>query len=228
MAHVQQIYLMEQECLEANLSSKSAPNPREELVKDLETVIQNFQNRGDGIVLCVNANKTPAACTTKERSFKKYSIEYHLENTGLTEVFQQWHGVQPSSTTTTLNRFINWIATWNIPVTHASTLGVHHPTQSDHLGIVIDLDTSAISDGIYSPLQPASFWCLMVENQQTQENHSNQMLQQVKEHKILECTKLLYDKANSDNFTETDKHKFFNLDKQMIEIMLASEMKCSK
>ena len=116
-AHAQQIYLMEQERLKADLPSTRTPNPHEDFIKDLETFIKMLQAHGDGIILCIDANETPESSMNRDSSFKKYSSEALMEDTVLIKVFQQQHGSRPSSKTTTPNRFIDWIATWNIPVT---------------------------------------------------------------------------------------------------------------
>ena len=151
--HAQQVFLIELERLQSNKSSSTAPLPRDECIKDLNTLLQNLQAQNHSIILCIDANETPSESCNSKGIPKSHSIEALLQERGLLQVFTHHHNNIPLSTTTTKDRFLDRVAVWNVPLHHVSLLGVHHPAQSDHLGIAIDIDTNDLFGCQFPPLQ---------------------------------------------------------------------------
>ena len=63
-----------------------------------------------------------------------------LQQTGLTEVFQEHHQMAPDSTTTTPGRFIDRVTTWGVELQRVTLIRANEPATSDHLAIVIDVN----------------------------------------------------------------------------------------
>ena len=80
----------------------------------------------------------------------------------------------------------------------------------------------------YSPLQHASVRCLMVHNKQARSKYTTETVKQIKHHNILACAESLYNKAQCPLFSNNDRQALFRLDKQLTEILLSGERKCSK
>ena len=124
-----------------------------------------------------------------KKGWKPDSIDELLDSMGLEEVFQFHHGTRPPSTTTSLNCFIDWVATWEVPLLRVCQLAVHEPATSDHLGIAIDIDIQTLFQSKNSMNAPTQFHKLMVENKTAWGAYTNKIMQQCIEQKIHECTK---------------------------------------
>ena len=227
-AHSQQVFLLESERLQMKSSSINAPIPRDECIKDLDLLIQKLQAQEHGIILCIDANETPSESCNSKGEPKRHSIEALLQSRGLLEVFMQHHNDTPSSTTTTENRFLDRVAVWNVPLHRVTLLGVHHPAQSDHLGIAIDINTNDLFGCQYSPLQQSSLRRLTLNNKQACMNYQTNAIKQITTHNILKRAECLHQKAIDQSFTESDRQTLISLDNQLTEILLSSERKCSK
>jgi hypothetical protein len=70
--------------------------------------------------------------------------------------FRDLFGSRPNSTTHTPNQDIVLVLMHGIKVSGISMLGINYPAQSDHLGIVVDLDMESFFSSIFSDLATRS------------------------------------------------------------------------
>ena len=167
-------------------------------------------------------------CTFPNGSTKSNSIKALFEWTGLHEVFQNHFNERKKSTTTTDGRFIDHVATRQIPLQCITMLGTHMPAISDHVGITIDIDSASLLSSKYSLMANYWFQKLMVQNLKSREKYESTVLKQVQETKMVSQAIALPEKAAQGITTEEDKKKLFWLNAQLTEIVLGAEKSFSK
>jgi hypothetical protein len=192
----QQVTLYERACLKKGMEPKSTNCPRKEVIKNLNNTIKDLQTRNHDIILMLDANQSLADCFSGS-SIKPYSIEWLRLQRGLDDPFIQLVGRRPNSTTYNPNRDIDYVLTYGINATSISTLAPNSPTHSDHLGIVFDLDLGTYFSSIYSQISTPNHRILTSGNLQSNQNYITYFTQQIKTHKIVERTEVLYTKATA-------------------------------
>ena len=102
------------------------------------------------------------------------------------EVFETHHGTISDSMTTTLGRFIYRVAVSGIAIQRVTLLRANEPAQSDHLGIVIDLDLKYLFNNACSPLVYPSPRKLTSDNATSVKKYVAYIRKQFQTHKIVE------------------------------------------
>jgi hypothetical protein len=176
----------------------------------------------------LDANQASAECYNAS-DVKPYSIEWLKVHRGLTDPFIALTGRRPLSTTQTPMRDIDYFYTWGILPTALSTLPLNTPAQSDHLGIIFDLDLAKFFDTSYSDMGVHPTHFLSSGNKKAVDVYLDHVPTQFDYHKISKRTYQLLDAATKlpTNFTLEHQHKLHALDQQITEILLAAERKCS-
>jgi len=125
--------------------------PQQNAIKHLNEMIMKLQPKQHAIVLMLDANQTLSECF-KAGKLIPYTIEWLRIERGMDDPFRDLFGTCPNSMTQTPNRDIDFILTYGIQVSKISTLGINHPAQSDHLGIILDLDMYSFFSSKFSDL----------------------------------------------------------------------------
>jgi hypothetical protein len=177
----------------------------------------------------LDANQTMRDCY-KGSSVKKYSIEWLRLERGLTDPFVHLMNNRPNSTTTTPNRDINYVFTFGFNVVNISTLGMNFPLTSDHLEIAFDLDIESFFKSHYSDIASHPSRSLTSGNGKSTKLYIDHITKHITDHKLVERTKDLYDKAAMDHssFTDDDIKELNIIDKQLTEMMLSGEQICAR
>ena len=195
---------------------------------DLVTFMQTLQAAGHAIVLGLDANETPEEAI-KTNEIKHGSISWLLEQTGLREVFMDQHQILPDSTSTTPGRFIDRVAVSGIKIQRVTLLRANEPAQqSDHLGIVVDLDLRYLFTNACSPLVSPSPRKSTSDNSTSVKKHVDFIQKQFQIHKIVERCRRLREACDINEFTAEHRLQLFALDRQLTEILLGAEKQCSK
>mmetsp|Transcript_20247 Transcript_20247/g.28844 ORF Transcript_20247/g.28844 Transcript_20247/m.28844 type:complete len:455 (+) Transcript_20247:252-1616(+) len=198
---------------------------RQKFADDLTRFILSLQAEGNAIVLGLDANETPADAITNN-AVKPGSITKLLEDTGLSDVFLERHGVQPDSSTTTPGRYIDRLAVSGVDVQRATILRANEPSLSDHLGMVVDLDLKILFNNPCSPLSSPTPRKLTSTNPEAVKRYIEFIQKQFAEHKIFDrCARLT--EASRADFSERHRRQLFALDTQITEILLGAERQCS-
>ena len=224
-AHAQAMRILEQEKLRVS-DTKSILKPREKINKHINRKIHEWQQRGDSILLFGDGNETFAECDLQHGP-RKFSMQWLFESTGLTDVLRSFYDAPPQSTTTTPGRAIDWIGAWRVPILRAGSFAENFPAISDHLGFYIDIDIAGLMNGAYDLLKLPKLRKLTLKNIPARTAYELFILQQWQEHCIAERAKELYDKAFRNQFSPADMISLNLLDKQITEILLGAEKRCS-
>jgi hypothetical protein len=86
------------------------------------------------------------------RKVKPYSIEWLWIPRRMSDPFIELFGARPNSTTQNPNTDIDYILTYGIQISGILTLGLICPAQSDHMGILLDIDLSSFFSSSFSDL----------------------------------------------------------------------------
>ena len=87
----------------------------------------------------IDAIQTVDDCYSGSK-LKPFTIKWPRLQRGLEDPFIKLMGSRPNSTTPTPNRPINFILTFGIMPESISTLPLNIPAQSDHIGMIFDLN----------------------------------------------------------------------------------------
>jgi len=87
----------------------------------------------------IDAIQTVDDCYSGSK-LKPFTIKWLRIQRGLEDPFIKLMGSRPNSTTQTPNRPINFILTFGIMPESISTLPLNIPAQSDHIGMIFDLN----------------------------------------------------------------------------------------
>lgn len=200
--------------------------PREEINRYLETKITHWQQRGDSILLCGDGNETPSECSLKA-GVRKFSMGWLFEVTGLQDVLRTFHSVSPQTTTTTSQRPIDWIGAWRVPILRVGQFEECFPAISDHLAFFLDIDMAGLMNGAYDSLKLPKLRKLTLKNVVARSTYEAFLVKQWHIHHIAERAASLHERAISRNFTEADFVALNKLDRQITEILLGAERRCS-
>jgi len=99
----------------------------------------------------INANQTFLECY-KDSVIKPYTVEWLKIEGGMTDPLVSLYESWPNSNTQTTNRDIDFIYTYGISIQTIMTLVPNFPAQSDHLGIVFDIDMASYFSSSFSDL----------------------------------------------------------------------------
>lgn len=188
--------------------------------------IQEWQQRGDSILFVGDGNETPADCVLRS-GVKKHSMTWLLEETGMTDVLRTFHA-PPATTTTTPGRPIDWIAAWRVPILRVGSFEENFPAISDHLAFFVDIDIAGLMGGAYDELKLPKLRKLTLDNVAARTAYVYFILRQWDEHKIAERAATLHDRALRGVFSAVDHATLNALDRQITEILLGAERRCSK
>ena len=200
---------------------------RKKFIDDLVLFIKSLQADGHALVLGLDANETPKEASQNGVA-KPGSISWLFEQTGLEEVFKSRHNSTPDSSTTTPGRFIDRVAVFGIQAQRATILRANMPAQSDHLGIVVDLDLHYLFNNACSPLAQFHPRKLTSGNKASVAKYIAFIKKQFGEHRIVERCARLKEAIRTDTFGESHRAQLFALDNQVTEILLGAENQCSK
>jgi hypothetical protein len=214
------------------MSSKRPLNtfcPRKNAIMTLHSYITSLQQLQHAIVLMIDANQASKDCYTST-DVRPYTIEWLRITCGLLDPFVELHGHRPNSTTINPNRDIDYVFTWNISPVHISTLPIHTPASSDHLGILIDFDLATFFETSFSDIASPPTRFLTSGNKKSVDSYTAFLLDQFSNHKIQQRTFDLLDKALKDptQFSPEDQRRLNSLDQQLTEILLAGKRQCCK
>jgi len=194
--YAQQMTLYERACLKSK--AKIEPFcPRKNAIKILDSYIQLLQQEGHGIILMLDANQAFSDCYNSS-DVKPFTIEWLKITRGLLDPFIQNIGSHPPSTTHSPNHDIDYVLTFGIPISTITTLPLNTPAQSDHLGIIFDVDLASYFSASYSDTTLMSPRLLTSGNKKAVELYVSYVLSQFEIHKIKERAFTLLDKAMSD------------------------------
>jgi len=98
--------------------------------------------------------------------------------------FIERNGSRPSSTTQTPHRDIYFILTFGITPLHISILPLNSPAQSDHLGIIFDLDIANFFAASYSDIALAPTRMLTSGNKKAVTDYVAYVTEQCVHHQI--------------------------------------------
>ena len=224
-AHAQATSVLERENIKQRNSTKIV-SPREEIVRYLADKIIAWQQRGDSILLCGDGNETPDECNLKVGA-RKFSMSWLFEVTGLQDVFRTFHSAPPKTTTTTPRRPIDWIGIWRVPVLRVGQFDECFPAISDHLGFFVDIDIAGLMHGAYDTLKLPKLRKLTFKNVAARTTYEEFVLKQWRIHNIAERARALHERAIWHVFTEADLATLNQLDRQITEILLGAERRCS-
>ena len=208
-------------------SNPSTECLRVKFINDLIKLINELKAAGHAIILALDANETPAE-SLFNGAIREGSIEFLLQQTGLTEVFQHRHQQIPDSTTTTPGRCIDRMATWGVEVQRATLLRANEPATSDHLAIVIDVNINILFRQSCSSFTQPKGRKLTSGNPETVKKYVSFLKTQFQNHKIFERCRSLREAMEKDEFTLKHQRQLYILDKQVTEILLGAENQCSK
>ena len=226
-AHAQTIYTLNKKQLDGELPIDIQIVPREASIRSLLVFILEKKGLGHAIMVGGDGNETPEECCMLSGP-KKFSMAWLFEEAGLQDVSMLRHGNRPNTTTTTENRFIDWVGCWNVPVLRVARLGENYPAMSDHLGFAVDVDMVALFGGVYSCLTSRTPRRLSVKNAKSRNKYESEMLRQWEVHKLYERAEDLYFKSFTDAYDVRDAFALNRLDTQATEVFRGSERRCSK
>ena len=226
-AHAQALHVLLGKQLRGESSVDKQFVPREESVKALLDFILDLKKRGHAIFLGYDGNETPEECSTTQGP-KRFSMAWLFEEAGLQEVTVLRHGERPGTTTTTENRHIDWIGVWNVPVIRVARLGENYPAMSDHLGFAVDVDMVALFGGEYSMLASQIPRKLSVKNAKARLKFEADIVRQWETHNLYNRAADFLWKARSNSFEMRDTFALNKFDKQVTEILLGANNRCSK
>lgn len=175
----------------------------------------------------LDANQTFHECYSSN-DVRPYTTEWLKLSRGMIDPFIQTSGYRPYSTTQIPIRDIDYVLTFNVPVTTISTLPLNTPAQSDHLGILFDVDISSFFSANYSDVATYPKRMLTSGNKKAVESYVSTFLEQYKHHNKISRTNRLLDIAlnNPKTFDKEHIHALNSLDEQITEILLAAERGC--
>ena len=119
------------------------------------------------------------------------------------------------------------MAVSGIAIQRDTLLRANTPAQSDHLGIVVDLDLKYLFTNACSPLISTSPRKLTSDNSTAVKKYIAFIQKQFQAHKIVERRQRLRTACDLNEFTEEHRQQLFALDKQVTEILLGAESRCS-
>ena len=119
------------------------------------------------------------------------------------------------------------MAVYGIQVQRVTLLRAHEPAKSDHLGIAIDLDLRYLFTNAYSPLVQPEQRKLTSGNSNSVKKYVEFIKKQFNEHRIVDRCRRLREACDKEEFTDQHRRQLFSLDRQVTEILLEAENKCS-
>jgi len=145
----------------------------------------------------------------------------------MSDPFIELFGARPNSTTQNPNTDIDYILTYGIQISGILTLGLICPAQSDHMGILLDIDLSSFFSSSFSDLSTHHPRSLALGNKQLVDYYLKYVSDKFNDHKILQRVELLYTiiRDNPSMISKEDIENLNSIDNQITEIMLAGEKK---
>jgi hypothetical protein len=223
----QQMTIMEQEAMKRNKILPTSTCPRKEAIKALGNAIEDLQKRNHAIILMIDANQTPKESKTKA-TIKQHSIEWLRVEYGLTDPFIELVRGRPNTTTTTAGRDIDYVLTYSVDIKHITTLGIHLPTMSDHLGIGIDIDISTFFNGTYSTLESPPGRILTQNNVMAKRSYIKHIVKEANIHQLWYKANHIYRSALSNTFTSKHERLMNAVDEKLGNIIINGEKQSGK
>ena len=157
----------------------SSPNPRLQFLKDMEALIHKLQDEGHSIILMLDANSV----LSNESQFRETMERLHL-----TDLHQ--HDPAPSTYIGAADRRIDYIFGCNRVVENtlaSGTLSYLDGPQSDHRGLYVDVNASAIlhHDANDNHIQPPHGRQLRSGNPEIVAKYHDSMLQYYEDHNMV-------------------------------------------
>jgi len=135
-------------------------------------------------------------------------------------------GTLPPSMTCNLDQAINHVGIWKVDISTITKLAQHCPKISDYMAFLIDIDIQKYFNTKMSPFQTTVVRKLTVQNGKIRNKYLADVELQMAEHKVQAQTVILYDWVQCRFcLSEEQQTQLFNLDKQMMEIVLGAEQR---
>jgi hypothetical protein len=219
--YAQKISIHEKQSIRANRPISSKSCPRIDAIKRLNDKKMELQNKNHAVVLMLDANQSLSDCYPSG-NLKPYSIEWLRLQRGMMDPFINLVGHRPNSTTKTPNRDIYYVYTYGIHPCAMSTLTIHLPSHSDHLGIIFDLDIETFFSSSCSEMAKNPPQLLMSGNKQSTDEYIKYVNDQIQMNKLTDRLQTICDKIlnNPTNWDTHDALLINKIDSQLTEIML--------
>ena len=207
-----------------------SPNPRQQILDDLEADIHATREDGETeIIVCIDANES----TRKEGVSK---LKLFRENTGLEDIHGYLHSdLEETPTYAEGSKQIDYILA-SPRVLQATNRGgilpINYMAQSDHRTLYIDIDIKEILGGKHKAPTGPPTRILKLRNVKALERFQDQLKEYWKQHRMnekMECiAKGFIDTTNSKDERQHWRQQLESWDKLSIELMLASEKGCRR
>lgn len=204
--------------------ANSTRDPRQAFIEDIILFIQSCQIRNEEIIFAWDANEALSPTDPSQ-------VERVLLECDLIDAHSNRHG---SSGPATYNRgssridFVCCSPTLIHSITAASITPFNFGHNSDHRALVVDFDAASMFGGPTAAIQIRQRRQLVSTNPRTVSAYLALIRTAFHSHKIIERSETLEHQLSLEGPTDALIEALTALDKQVTEIMLAAESKCSK
>ena len=116
----------------------------------------------------------------------------------------------------------------SIPILRVGRFDENYPAISDHLGFFVDIDIAGLMGGAYDELKLPKLRKLTMDNAEARAKYEEFVLKKWRVHQIAERAKAFHERALRGFFSASDQAALNALDRQITEILLGAERRCSK
>jgi hypothetical protein len=154
-------------------------------------------------------------------------IQWLKEEYELDDPFLEQCGKCPIMTTKTSGRDIDYILTHKVPISAISTIAYDIPANSDHLGLLLDIDIATLFGSTYNNLSSEPIRQLTTDNIRAKTKYWEYIYEQFEQKEYHIHAIELLNEAHNNTSTMEHHNALQVLDSEITQTLLTGESQCN-